>query len=439
MQILNMHLSGLAYTCVGLLVSLPVANGYSRPAVTPYPKTPSIPLPVSPPRDANRTCTIATGLKDAGPAILEAAKKCNNGGTVVFPAGSTYTVATALDLTFLSSIDFAILGTVAFKDDLNYWQANSFKYSYQDTSFFWRFGGTDVNIFGGGTGTIDGLGNTWWTAWAANNSIARPILFGLDGLHGGTISGLKMKNPPNWFNLFANSTDIITSDMNLSAASANTSVSVKNSDGWDTYRSSNIVIQNSVIVNTDDCVSFKPNSTEILVQGLTCTGSHGISVGSLGQYQGEKDIVENIYIYNISMTNASDAARIKVWPGVAPGTTGSSAGGGTGYVRNVTYDKYYSKNNDQVITLTQCYFATSQDACNKYPAELVIEDVLFKEFTGTSSKKYDPRAGSLVCSSTDVCKNIAAKDIRVAVPSGKNATYTCTNMETSILELNCTS
>jgi galacturan 1,4-alpha-galacturonidase len=61
-------------------------------------------------------------------------------------------------------------------------------------------------------------------------------------------------------------------------------------DGWDLYRSHGIVVQNSYISNDDDCVSFKPNSTNIVVQNLICTGSHGISVGSLGEYLGEVDI-----------------------------------------------------------------------------------------------------------------------------------------------------
>ena len=69
-----------------------------------------------------------------------------------------------------------------------------------------------------------------------------------------------------------------------------------NPNSWDTYRSDNIVIQNSRIDNGDDCVSFKPNSTNIVVQNLICNGSHGISVGSLGQYVGEVDIVKNIYV-----------------------------------------------------------------------------------------------------------------------------------------------
>ena len=59
------------------------------------------------------------------------------------------------------------------------------------------------------------------------------------------------------------------------------------------------------ILTYEDCVSFKPNSTNILVQNLHCNGSHGISVGSLGQYKDEVDIVENVYVYNISMFNAS--------------------------------------------------------------------------------------------------------------------------------------
>jgi galacturan 1,4-alpha-galacturonidase len=52
-------------------------------------------------------------------------------------------------------------------------------------------------------------------------------------------------------------------------------------------------------------VSFKPNSTDILVQNMWCNGSHGVSVGSLGQQLGGYDIVENIYVFNASMHNTT--------------------------------------------------------------------------------------------------------------------------------------
>jgi hypothetical protein len=65
---------------------------------------------------------------------------------------------------------------------------------------------------------------------------------------------------------------------------------------------------------------------------MYCDGSHGISVGSLGQYYGVSDIVSDIYIKNITMLNAEHGARIKVFPG--HNDTSSVSGGGTGYVRN---------------------------------------------------------------------------------------------------------
>lgn len=163
-------------------------------------------------------------------------------------------------------------------------------------------------------------------------------------------------------------------------------VVIANSDGWDTYRSDRVVIQDSVIWNTDgtanandtilemqlkyrtDCVSFKPNSTNIVIQNLVCHGSHGISVGSLGQYAGEVDIVEDLYIYNISMANASDGARIKVWPGIETSfQTLLNGGGGLGRVKNVTWDTFYHENNDRAITITQCYGQKNQTLCYEHP------------------------------------------------------------------------
>ncbi|KAF6832708.1 polygalacturonase [Colletotrichum musicola] len=429
-----------------LIPALPVlglAAGYEvppRPNIVPFPKTPTRPLPVSPARDPSRVCIVcpksASGA-DAGPAVIKAAQDCNDGGTVVFMPGATYTISSRVDLTFLKHIDFAILGTVVFNDDVEYWQNNTFAYRYQNVNLMWRFGGEDVNIYGLGQGTIEGLGQTWWNALKGNSTVVRPLLLGTDGLKGGSITGLNMRDSPNWFNIIANSSDILISDMNLSVKVTNATSPAKNTDGWDTYRSDNIVIQNSVIDNTDDCVSFKPNSTNVLVQGLVCNGSHGISVGSLGQYQGQVDIVENLYVYNISMSNASDGARIKIWPGVPPGTTNSEVGGGLGYARNVTYDTFRNKNNDWAIQLTQCYFASSQEACRQYPATLIIEDILFKDFTGTTSKKNDPRVGSLICSDPLVCKNIQAHNVNILPPSGKAPKWTCTNMDNSLLDIDC--
>ena len=142
---------------------------------------------------------------------------------------------------------------------------------------------------------LDGNGQIWYDLYAKNIYILRPILFGTIGLHSGRISNLRLRYSPQYYNFVANSTNVVFDTINVSGFSTSKNVAV-NTDGWDTYRSSNLVIQNSIINNNDDCVSFKPNSTEMLVQNMHCNGSHGISVGSLGQYKGTIDIVEKVIV-----------------------------------------------------------------------------------------------------------------------------------------------
>ncbi|KAI0180209.1 glycoside hydrolase family 28 protein [Hypoxylon sp. FL1284] len=428
--------------------SLAYATGHSkippRPHVVPGPYDAGRVMPPSPPRDTGRLCYVNQGHqkdRDDAPYIMQALQECNNGGMVVFD--KSYVIGSPLDLTFLEHVDIVITGNIAFDDsDVYYWQDNSFKYAFQNQSVFWKLGGEDVNIYGDlnldeGKSVIDGRGQAYWEALQNDSALYRPMLFAFDGMKGATMSNLRMRNPPNWFNIIANSSDIIISDMNLRAESLN-NVKISNSDGWDTYRSDRVVIQDSVINNTDDCVAFKPNSTNVVVQNLQCVGSHGISIGSLGQYENETDIVESLYIYNISMTNASDFARIKVWPGVQTDfETHLKGGGGSGYVRNVTYDLLYSNNNDRAITITQCYGQSNETLCNEFPANLTIEDITMKNFYGITSADLDPQAGTLVCSAPDRCSNIRVENITVTVPSGQAPVYECRNMDDTLLQLNC--
>ncbi|KAH8705626.1 putative extracellular exo-polygalacturonase [Talaromyces proteolyticus] len=398
------------------------------------PKPPFLPLPDTARR--NKVCYVDSHGNGADDSknILGALKRCNNGGRVVFD--KHYTIGTALDLQFLKHIDLDITGYIQFTNDTNYWQTHAFKQVYQNATTFFQLGGEDVNVYGGGT--IDGNGQVWYDLYAENPLVLRPILVGIIGLRGGAIGPLKLRYSPQWYHFVANSSDVLFDGLDISGYS-NSHNTAKNTDGWDTYRSKNIVIQNSVINNGDDCVSFKPNSTNILVQNLHCNGSHGISVGSLGQYEGEVDIVENVLVYNISMFNASDGARIKVWPGVSSELSSDlQGGGGLGSVKNITYDTIQVDNVDWAIELTQCYGQSNQTLCNEYPSNLTISDVWFKNFAGVTSKTREPDVATLICSSPSVCSNIYVSNFNVTSPKGTNEAI-CKNVDESNLQLNCTS
>lgn len=127
-----------------------------------------------------------------------------------------------------------IQGYVQFTNDTTYWQANGFYQTFQNATTFFQLGGTDVNVYGGGT--LDGNGQVWYDLYAQNDLILRPILFGTIGLHGGSIGGLHFTQSPQYFNFVANSSDVVYYNLNMTAASYSNNTA-KNTDGWDTVRS----------------------------------------------------------------------------------------------------------------------------------------------------------------------------------------------------------
>jgi galacturan 1,4-alpha-galacturonidase len=340
-----------------------------------------------------------------------------------------------MDWTFLSSIDIDIQGQILFTPNTTYWQANSFKFIFQNVTSFFKLGGDDVWIYGGGE--LNGNGQAWYDAYAANIYTMRPVLIGIDGLKNSVLANLNLRYSPEYYHFVANASNVVFDSITIFGAS-NNSNPAKNTDGWDTYRSSDVLIQNSVINNGDDCVSFKPNSSHMLVQSLSCTGSHGISVGSLGQYVGEYDIVENVLVANISLYNTTDGARIKVWPNTPSALSGDlQGGGGAGRVNNITYTNLSLSNVDYAIEITQCYGQSNLTLCQEYPSPLTIENIVFDNFRGTTSKKYQPEIAALACSSPNVCGNISATQINVVSPNGTDLAY-CLNVDQATLDLQCT-
>lgn len=77
-----------------------------------------------------------------------------------------------------------------------------------------------------------------------NNSI------GIDGLNNSILSDLVLRYSPQYYVFMANSSNVVFDNFDISGYSSSDNVA-KNTDGWDTYRSSDITIMNSVINNGD--------------------------------------------------------------------------------------------------------------------------------------------------------------------------------------------
>ncbi|OCH83873.1 pectin lyase-like protein [Obba rivulosa] len=374
--------------------------------------------------DKTRTCTVQHlgGRQDDGPNIRAVFKECSSDAKIVLD--QYYSVDSLLVTTGLRNVEIELSGTVQYTPDIAKWSPDSLFLVYQNTTTFWFLSGANIHIYGGGT--IDGNGQVWYDALASNHdtgtagsstmTFARPVPLTIGNSSNVLVENINQINSPNWF--VYQSTDITYSNIHINATSYSFNPAA-NSDGWDIYRSSFVTIIDSVINNDDDCVSLKPNSTNIVVSNLWCNGSHGISVGSLGQYAGETDIVANVTIRNITMLHAQNGARIKVFGGNP--SPDSTSGGGTGFVKNVTFEDFFVEDVDNPITVNQCY-ETDAAMCVEFPSNLTISDVHFINVTGTSSGANGAIVVDIECS--DECDDITAIGTHLSAPSGA-AEYVC--------------
>lgn len=80
-----------------------------------------------------------------------------------------------------------------------------------------------------------------------------------------------------------------------------------NTDGADTFFSSNIRFNNWTVYNGDDSISMKANSTDISVTNSRFYNGLGIALGSIGQYKGAYETIERLHFENISYYNTLHA------------------------------------------------------------------------------------------------------------------------------------
>lgn len=96
-------------------------------------------------------------------------------------------------------------------------------------------------------------------------------------------------------------------------------LSTSNTDGADTIYANNITFRRWTVQNGDDSISQKANSTNILIEDCDFYNGLGVAIGSIGQYDGVFETIQNVTARNIRGHNTKYAAYIKTWTGVTKG------------------------------------------------------------------------------------------------------------------------
>jgi len=135
---------------------------------------------------------------DDTPQILDAFKKCGQGGTITLSAGTFY-IRQIMDTINLRSVDISIYGTLIWSTDVQYWLSHSISVVYAGRSTAWRIGGTDITMRGYGKALFDGNGQTWYDENKnAGNQNGRPISLTLWKAKNILVDGIRWRQSQFW-------------------------------------------------------------------------------------------------------------------------------------------------------------------------------------------------------------------------------------------------
>ncbi|OMO52971.1 Glycoside hydrolase, family 28 [Corchorus capsularis] len=346
----------------------------------------------------------ADGKTDISTPLLNAWKEAcasETASQVVIPKGSYYLTVAQLSGPCKAPIEVKLQGTVMAPADPHF---------FKDPNWV-VFNNIDHFTLSGG-GTFDGQGKTTWGKNdCAKNKYCKslPINLRFNFVTNAMIRDITTKDSKQ-FNVNVLGCKNVTFE-HLTVSNPEDSI---NTDGIHLGRSDGVTIQYSEIKTGDDCISVGDGMKNLHVNGVSCGPGHGISVGSLGKFQGEEP-VEGIFIKNCTITGTQNGVRIKSWPASYPGTAS-----------DMHFEDIKMDNVGNAILIDQEY--CPWNLCNlNMPSKIKLSKISFKNIKGTSSTK---EAVKLVCSSSHPCDNVelANIDLTYKGPDGP-ATSRCTNVK----------
>ncbi|ONK78422.1 uncharacterized protein A4U43_C02F18600 [Asparagus officinalis] len=338
--------------------------------------------------DVTKYGAKADGKTDNANAFLNAwgaACEIGSAGKVLVPKGAYYLgpVSFRGPCANNGSPTMEIQGTIVAPEDLN-----------QIKTVGWiefrSLNGLAVN----GGGTLDGKGTEAWkktTCPGSKSCKNLPITLRLIKLSNASITGITLVDSKGFHMAIHMSDHVKAAGLKIIAPQNS-----PNTDGCHVSGSTFVDISNLFVSTGDDCISVGPGTYNSTISGVTCSPGHGISIGSLGKYPKEKDVL-GIKVSNCTIENSQNGVRVKTW-----------AGHQTTVAKDLSFENIIVKNVSNPIIIDQGYCGSKN--CPNSPSGVQISNVVFKNIIGNSS---EVEAVNLICSPTKPCKNVHLEDIHL--------------------------
>ncbi|TVY83815.1 Polygalacturonase [Lachnellula suecica] len=184
--------------------------------------------------------------------------------------------------------------------------------------------GANIVVSGASGHVLNGEGAKWWDGEGTNGGKTKPKFFYAHSLSGtSSITGLNVLNTPvQGFSVNGITGTLALTDITIDNSAGDTGALGHNTDAFDVGSSTGVTISGANIKNQDDCLAVN-SGTNIVFTGGTCSGGHGLSIGSVGGR--DDNTVSGVTISSSTITNSANGVRIK------------TVSGATGSVEDVTY------------------------------------------------------------------------------------------------------
>ncbi|KAF7161732.1 hypothetical protein CNMCM5623_007219 [Aspergillus felis] len=302
--------------------------------------------------------------------------------------------------------------------NISYWLSHSLGVGYQNQSTAWVIGGKNIRFNGHGYGTLNGNGQVWYDyVKSVSNYPRRPHALTVARASNSVFQGLRFLQSQMWTLSVINSHHILFDSIYVNSTTTNGN-SAHNTDGADTIYSSHITFNDWTVVNGDDSISTKANSTDILITNSVFYRGLGIAIGSIGQYKDVFETIERVRAENITYYGTLHSLYFKTWTGEQVNYPPNGGGGGLGYASDISASNLQAYNlRGAPFTISQCTtFAGAAGNCTS--SKFQIRNLRIEDITGSS--KTDVVA-SFQCSAVKPCTDIQIQNVNLQLPNGTMA------------------
>ncbi|KAF3100957.1 hypothetical protein EYR41_002334 [Orbilia oligospora] len=184
----------------------------------------------------------------------------------------------------------------------------TFGYSEWEGSFI-SISGNKLTIKGDPGSVLDGQGALWWDGLGGGGGKTKPKFFKANNLNDSIIDGITILNAPkNSFSL-NRVNNLIVKNILIDDRDGDT-LGGHNTDGFNVNNADGVFITNVRVYNQDDCMNVNTGRNIVMTNSF-CSGSHGLSIGSIA----DGAVVKNVTFENIVVEKSQQAIRIKTVSG----------------------------------------------------------------------------------------------------------------------------